>query len=53
MSVGVGMSLGGGISVAGGMSVGGGISLGGVDFGPYLVDGWQGGGGVIQKSHCS
>ena len=41
------------------LSMGGGISLGGVDFGPYLVEGWQGGGiyggggQLNQRSYCS
>ena len=44
--------------MGGGTSVGDGIYLGGVDFGPYLVDGWwgvafMGGGGVPPKPKVS
>ena len=48
LSMGVGASWGVALSMVGCVSgrwhiSGGGISIEGVDFGPYLVDGWQGG----------
>ncbi len=50
-SEGLALSMGGGVFHAGGVVHhgectfhGGGMSLEGFDFGPHLVDGWQGGG---------